>query len=618
MTRPLIFLSRLAQVDALHEQRPDLLREGRLIALDLDVAARLHALKYDYEEMTALISPLEADALRQEAVQLAQTWHHGWSEDAVYAGFSLPPLDCFGVSWFFTEALIARSLFHRVVARGRPSTLVLVDVPRKPTVWGTAAPDVAHAVWRYLAEQHNLPVMTLTAASAPAPASKRSAGLRRVLAVGWDILRNPLLWQMLPGLRRRCNVLMIVYYLEASRLDALAEYLTQQLGGQFARLTMDTLHKMQFPESRSAWQPLPTFRPLWDRFFARRKLQKVYARWLEQRQSEQTSYPELFANPHLYGKFKHYIVTRLAAAAEIAALTSRLLAAYQPRVVVTTSGAISQQPALLAAAVRYGVRVVTLPHSGTPTHPDITMLGDQAVVWTQDFVRWWSGAGLDANRLAVVGMPKAVVYHGYRQEGVLPPAPQTEKVLLVLLSVATNDLIAYVDMQAHYEALLAVANLPVHLQGKVRVIFKVHPGTDYKYFYEHVRSQSPSPDSVTIIKKTPLKPLLQIADAALLVNMPSSSYLLPLLEGIPLLYLRTTDLPGVDFAFAEWGGAAIIPQVQDVWEVLEQTLYAESYREMILADNRAFWARMSPTAQHDPFATIHDLVIQYLNRTTHD
>jgi hypothetical protein len=215
-------------------------------------------------------------------------------------------------------------------------------------------------------------------------------------------------------------------------------------------------------------------------------------------------------------------------------------------------------------------------------------------------------------------MPSQVVDHGYRQDGVLPPAPQTEKVLLVLLSVVTFDLIPYADMTAHYAALRAVTAMPVHLQGKVRLIFKVHPGTDYEYVYEHLRSQSPSPDSITIIKKTPLQPLLQMADAALLVNMPSSSYLLPLLEGVPLLYLRTTDLPSIDFAFAEWGGMAVIRQPEDIWEAVEQTLYAKSHRETVLAANRTFWTQMLPAAQRDPFEQIHDLVIQALNGMLHD
>lgn len=617
MKQVIIFLYNVQQLNLLLDHYPDLLNTGRLIALDLDVSARLKMLGCVHEEMTALLTPAEVDALRREAVQLSQTWYQDWEQEASYAGFKLPPLDRYGVTWFFTEALVARALFQQACAAGMPSEMILIDIARKPTVWGTAAPDTAHGVWRFLAEQHGITITTLALPPAPLSSAKKLAKLD-IVRTARDLLLNPLLWGLLPGLRRRRDVLMLVYYLEASRYDAIAERLEQRLGARFSKLTMDAVHKMQFPESRSAWQPLPTFHPFGDRLIARQKLHKVYAHWMQQRSAYQGDHPELFANPHLYGKFKQYIVRRLTVTAEITALAKRLFKIYRPKVVLVTGGAVSHQPEIVAAAEQQGIRVLTLPHSGMPTHPDLTITGDQAIVWTNDFVRWWTKAGVEQQRLTVAGLPKQIIYQGYRQMGMLPPVSQAERVVLVLLSRITLDLIPYADMRAHYDTLLALACLPEHLSGKVRLIFKVHPGSDYEYFYKHIQAQSPTPEAIIVIKTTPLEELLQTADAVVLVNMPSSSYLLALMEQKPLLYIRTTDLPALDFALAEWGDEAVIRQREEIWTTLEQTLFSEDYRQRILAANRAYWAQISPVEDRDPLDKICEIVVDHVNGMLHD
>jgi hypothetical protein len=642
MTQPLIFLVRPQQVDTLAEIAPDFLSTARLISLDLDVSARLAMLGYDSTAMTDVLPAEDIYRLRLEAVRLSETWFLPYIDLFTYDGYVLPYLDRFAMAWFFTEALIARELFRRCV--GDTDEIVIIDSPRKLTVWGTAPPDAANAVWRWMGEGR-VKVVTPHPLTPSLPQGERESkpkqerfaawrarlkSLSRVVMMAGNWLLNPRLREAVRG--KSYDALMFVYYLEASRYSAIAESLERAFGNRFAKMTTDYGHRVE--TGGAVWNPMPTLRPYWITRQAGEGMRRAFEAWKAQRY--EGSYPELFANPHLHFKFRHFITEQFPQAVETTATASFVMKRFRPKTIIVTSAAIHHQPQIIAAAGRLGIPVMTVPHSGIPTAPEITLLGERGIVWTQDFIDWWGRGGeskteapadkfginfdpsampkssekgasadvnsnqlvtsellekqansaADSNRIVMVGLPKAIVLHGYEQKAIEPPS-SGKKTILALLSAATLDTIAHGDMVAHWEALKELANVPAHLRETVRVIFKIHPGADYQHFYEQVRQSSATPDAVEIVKNASLLDLVRAADLCLSVNIPTSAYLLPLEEGKPLLHVQTIALPGIRFALGNWQGASVIREREMLWPALEKALDDPA---AILDDNRRFWA----------------------------
>jgi hypothetical protein len=651
MTQPLVFLVRPQQVDTLMEAAPDLLSAARLISLDLDVSARLAMLGYSSTAMTDVLPADVIHRLRLEAVRLSETWFLPYQDLFTDDGFVLPYLDRFAMAWCFTEALIARELFRRCAADAHE--IVIVDSPRKLTVWGAAPPDAANAVWRWMGaktltpdpspsgrgEKAPLPLnqfslqrfwksyfgvkrSSYAASDSPLPEGE-GLGVRvflktsnRIVSLASNWLLNPLLRDAIRG--REYAALMVVYYLEASRYSAIAGTLERAFGDRFAKMTTDYVHRAE--TGGTVWNPMPTLRPYWTARRVGEGMRRAFETW--KAQPYQGDYPELFANPHLHFKFRHFITERFPRAAQTAADTLFTLRRLHPKTIIVTSVAIHHQPQIIAAAGRLGIPVMTVPHSGIPTAPEITLTGERGIVWTQDFIDWWgrggeaksegaaAGFGINSNQLVMVGLPQEIVLHGYEQQAV-QPSTSGKKTILALLSAATLDTLAHGDMAAHWDTLKALANVPEHLRESIRLIFKLHPGADYQYFYEQVRQSSPAPDAIEIVKNASLLDLVREADLSVSVNIPTSAYLLPLEAGKPLLHVQTIVLPGIRFALGGWQGASVIRQPDLIWSTLESALLDAA---AILEDNRRFRAYLSPD-MGEPLDNIITTLAEMLNRS---
>ena len=621
MTQPLVFLVRPQQVDTLVEAAPDLLSAARLISLDLDVSARLAMLGFTSTAMTDVLPADEIHRLRLEAVRLSETWFLPYQDLFTHDGFVLPYLDRFAMAWFFTEALIARELFRHCA--GDASEIVIVDSSRKLTLWGTAPPDAANAVWRWMGEGR---VKIYPSPLAPLPqgergtrkASQRFSALReqlknsnRIVMLVGNWLLNPLLRDAMRG--KSYDALMVVYYLEASRYSAIAGTLERAFGDRFAKMTTDYAHRAE--TGGTTWNPMPTLRPYWTARRVGEGMRRAFETW--KAQPYQGDYPELFANPHLHFKFRHFITERFPRAAQTAADTLFALRRFHPKTIIVTSAAIYHQPQIIAAAGRLGIPVMTVPHSGIPTAPEITLTGERGIVWTQDFIDWWGRAGeafgINPDRLVRVGLPQEIVLHGYEQQAV-QPSTSGKKTILALLSAATLDTVAHGDMAAHWDTLKALANVPPHLRDSVRVIFKLHPGADYQYFYEQVRQSSAAPDAIEIVKNASLLDLVREADLSVSVNIPTSAYLLPLESGKPLLHLQTIALPGIRFALGSWQGASVIREREMIWSTLESALNDPA---AVVEDNQRFRASIGAD-MGDPLENIIAALVKMLNPSQTD
>lgn len=614
MTPPLIFFSEPDQVDSVHAQDVALLTAATIISLDIDVSARLRQLGYEFSEITDLLTLEEINELRSDAQCICATWFAPLALETYFDGYNPAKFDQYVPVHFFQQALIASAVFKRAMASFPADSVVIFENEQRPITLDDHRPDVANAVWLFLAERHRLRVIHVIKAENQRTQENRKSRLihlgRRFIDAGLAWLTNPLLFSLLQGRIRQAGrqpVMFLISYREASRYNTIAHKVKQHLGSRFLTLNTSHFRRVQYRvgSERLSWYPLPTLLPEWWAWRARKQLKRIYNHWTALQKVYDGVYPEILANPHLDFQFRYMIIQRLSRSVQAFLIACHAFRALKPCAVLTTSVSIEHQAEILEAARQLGIPTGTMPHSGTPVPAHHTLSAENMIVWTSDFNDGVDDT--DQDRLVIAGLPEEIVYHGYDYDQ--PLAQVSGKKMILVLTTLDATLSISVEPERHQKSLESLVSIPVRLLSQVRLILKLHPGSVYRYIYEAVRLAAPQDALIEIIKFGAIGELVRQADVVVLANMPTSAYLVPLLEQKPLLYIHTASLTGWPFALAAWDGPSVIRRDEDIWPSLEQVLFSEDKRQAILADNRRF-AESIQLHRGDPI----QLIVQTLEK----
>ncbi|MGQ9910017.1 MAG: thioredoxin domain-containing protein [Candidatus Flexifilum sp.] len=251
---------------------------------------------------------------------------------------------------------------------------------------------------------------------------------------------------------------------------------------------------------------------------------------------------------------------------------------------------------IIGAAADRRIPVLSLPHSGIPTEPNLTYFGDAAIAWTEDYRAVWKDA-IEPEAIHVVGLDPAIIARGYPLRSDAARPERARKRVTVLTSTVQLSALSYVEIDAHRRMLAALAHVPAHLRDRVEVCFKLHPVYDYRYFYESlVKDDSP----VQIIRDRSIESVLDETDLALLVNINTSAHLLALARAIPLLHIHNAAswFRAYD-RLDDWGQDFTIRDADAVWPAIERALFDPAYRRAVVDANRAYWNRLKAD-QPDP------------------
>lgn len=585
MSQSLIFLTRAKQIDTLRDHDPHLLSEGHIIALDLDVTARLDMLGYTYITTTDLIPMSDADSLLNLAHEIAETWFESISDEVTVHEVNAAWLERHELDYAFREGVFARAVFERAQAYYNAVSAVLFENHQVPTVHANLSPDTANAVWRFLAEQAGLALTII-----PSPRTTRThenpmPRWKQAWSAIRGIVRNPLTWRMLSPVPSRGAILFIVAINETFRYAAVIKGLRETMGPRLMPLALGarTLGRVDIPAYKLTLGALalpPTLR--YRRYI--RLMRAAFEKW--KAAPYQGNYPELFANPYLHFQFEAFFVNRLPHALSVYSDARTVFTRLRPAAVATSAVPNLHQTAVLEAARRLDIPAATLPHSGVVTDPRITVFGDVAIAWTRDYEAVWKDA---LAPIIVTGLPKTIVTDGYVQAAEALSAHSLRRTVLAIVSTLSVGLFPFADYSKHRATLEMLAHVPSHLAENVQVHFKLHPKWDYQYVYQQA-STGAVPNTIEIMRDVSIHQLMREADVVLLINVPSSASLLALVEEKPLLIVDTASRLGSEFVSPQWSESAVIRNNTDMWRTVEDVLFSAERREDILEANRRYWA----------------------------
>jgi hypothetical protein len=595
MTR-IILLSQAIHAETLREQHPDWLATGVIVSIDIDVSVLLEQWNYSFVEITELLTAVELRNLWKTAHKLSQTWYQGLKGvsaagyDAVLADYHMNYL-------FFGIVLITGEVFFRVSGRYAVSSTVIFKSHQHPLIlWDAYSSDIIYAVWQYLAEQVGFKIDPAFAPhSLHKPPMRGSHKLiyktKRLLGVIRNWITNPLLWRI-TFRQEHIPYLFFLSKRETPRYNEIVNEVERHLQEKLQRFTTDHFNRAEY--DTATWQPIPTWLPEIKRLMWTKWGTDLYERWRQLRTSQQEVYPHLFNNPYLDFQFTYFFRVRLPRAAQAYEFAYDILKILKPKAITVSVSPIDFHAHIIAAAHSLKIPVMTVPHSGIPHEGWDCVFGAKNIVWTNDYVALWASEQTPPSRFVVSGLPREIVASAYVQP--TPNSPPSKKIILVLLVRLSRYWQSGIEFAAHRRALFTLAHVPDGLKDTVEVIFKPHPSDDHQYLYQHVGAQ--------IVRDTSTLDWVKRADLCVIVNVPTSAYLYPLMEQKPLVFINNAGDIKESFIFGEWCPDAVIKDEASIWPKLNEILSSTQSKNEIIQANQKFWAQMNDGIHDTPEAII--------------
>jgi hypothetical protein len=576
------------------------LREGdRVVSFDLDASALLNEAGIPFVEAYTFISDDETAAFQEPADELARTWYKPIESQCLIDGVSPLEMERRTLYTFFQNALCARLIGLRLFERFPCSRLVIFDYPRDPITFTDLHENATMPILEYLAERRGVDVEVISAPqTGPSRVPERPRrSLPRLLL---NLLRNRLHWERQfwgMALRRGASINVVLLINEAERYARIVDHLRSRFPGRFFTGVIGGRSTAGVKIDGCDWH-YPGFNLLPDLGYLRirRLSRRWYAAWEAYRAAYQGAYPEIVANPHFDFQFRYLFGVRLVNTAQTYREGRTLFKRLRTHLLLTGGVPELNASGIIGAAADRRIPVLSLPHSGIPTEPNLTYFGDAAIAWTEDYRAVWKDA-IEPEAIHVVGLDPAIIARGYPLRSDAARPERARKRVTVLTSTVQLSALSYVEIDAHRRMLAALAHVPAHLRDRVEVCFKLHPVYDYRYFYESlVKDDSP----VQIIRDRSIESVLDETDLALLVNINTSAHLLALARAIPLLHIHNAAswFRAYD-RLDDWGQDFTIRDADAVWPAIERALFDPAYRRAVVDANRAYWNRLKAD-QPDP------------------
>jgi hypothetical protein len=572
----LLIVTDVSQVEALlagPRLAPD---RVRVVTRDLAAAALLEQEKVPFLEEWDFLGPDDLDRNWHAAYDLAARW---WDEGLVpteYHGFPLAETARQEWAWVFEMCLNAHAVYERILDAVPAREVRGYFLPRVPICqagphpYEQAASSLVHAVLRWCAAQRGLPVRRLPLpgplASAlgpqnhepsppPAPAPRTPAPLARLLAeapgrVYWE---TPPEASAAAGDRRD---VLVMQWLAAREVAELERGFDDRAGWRMIRVAL---------EGGDPFASLP-----WHTAAMERHLRRARAAQRAQRFVYKGPHPEVFANPFLQFQFDR-IWMELGRAARLGESFLALLDEVRPSLVLFGYDGFVIERALARLARGRGVPTAALIHGGLFSRRGYRVAAgdtDHLLVWGPEDARWLARCGVQEVRAHPVGSLRYDdVYRSGARCGVVQgmdrePArrrlglPLGQPVVLLpscaIISMAGTPLVPPAPHRRTWRDIMALAARRPDLTFAV----KPHPGWDHYELFRRLCRDAPA--NFRFLYDAHLTAALAAANAAVLVNVPTTAGLEAMLHGVPLVIVRDALYPTPQFEDPLHGGGALV------------------------------------------------------------
>ena len=384
----------------------------------------------------------------------------------------------------------------------------------------------------------------------------------------------------LPSRGGRGGVLLLESGMRAAEASAVADALCRAHGRDVVRL--------------SPWELLPggpLDRP-WTARAAVSDLGELH-RALASRSGDLPDTPGVpLASPHL-GFQLDRIFAELAAAARIGESFAGLLDELAPSLVVLGHDGFTVERLLVRIARSRGIPTAALIHGGLRprrVYRDIIGEADRLLVWGEEDAQALGSAGLDQDRIAVVG---SLAYEGSNRgpAAVRPPAalaaaraalglPLDRPLILALTAMVTRGLAAMARPTEHRASWHELADLA---RRRADLTFAIKPHPSYDHFELYRRMTRGGPRNLVLLADAPLATALFAANATLLVNYGTTAALEGVLAGVPALYLQRGLYPQDEDDALATGGAVLVHSTAELEGAIDRLLGKKSARTAALA-----------------------------------
>jgi hypothetical protein len=608
MLKAVVFLSNLEQLNKLHNEHAPALETAHIISLDLDVSAYLRVLGYEFAELMDYLSITDIESIYTEAERLKGNWHQIVEAEAQFEGVNPLVMERHILTYFFRDALLAIQLFQSVFAQLKFEQIILFASEQKPFVEANASADVRNAIWQYMTEAWGLKIQKIESKVS----AKRSYGVygekfRLAASLILKSATNPFYWQLLKHQlfkKPQAAIVFIVTINESYRYGYVAKELKLRFKNRFFSLVLGTRRQgsIYISQHDVLYHPfglLPGTSLLKARSFAR----QLYKLWKSRISPYGGDYPQIFDNLYLNFQFDFFFNKQVPNALENYRQAQTIFRILKPAIVLTTPSGNIYQSSIIEAARQQKIPAAILPHSAIPEGKDVILSGDYIIAWSRDFIDQWQSQGVEENRIFVTGLPRSLVDDGLRPQATSDePEHSEKKTILLLLATASVAGVPIVDLNAHFQSLKNLVQIPEHLRGKVKLVFKLHPSADYQYLYQHLATED-----VEIIRHGNLANLVKTTDVSVLINIPTSAYLIPLYEKKPLLFIRTSTCLQSDIGLVKHGGEALITSDSEIWLKLERVLFSSSDQDRILQANHRYMTWMG-LVNHSPLDALANAI----------
>lgn len=589
---PLLYLQTKAQFEFLCEYHPEILKTSRIIACNLDVSALLSMAEIPHQTSWEIVGAERLQELWQEGIDLQKHWNQVveiWEKEAFEVPFPFASTTYYGWNYFFQECLVSAEIFFASLSV-KPEKLLLFPSRFQPLVCEPTG-DEAVGIWKYLAENSVPPIPCETFDMSYGNKGRQQSILTRVLhSKARDTVREivkPTVNIIEPdqaGDQPSCNA-AIFQFGDLDRYVGVLKSLTNSTRMPLKLLTTGYARKTEK-----------------YRFLNVEEMLSIEKKW--KRGEKKVAFPlhilsdrlpYIFDNPHMSYQFEYFIGDLFPRMSLVAKFLPVWFKENEIKNALIPDISYEHIDLVVNAAKFAGVATISVPHSGMPGTDNRHVIADTSVVWSEDYCESLVQWGANRENVKVVGFSESVILRSYQQKPIVETVekPDNQKVVLILSVTTTVGMCAPLNIQKYAQTVEQLTNVPQSVAGKIRVLWKTHPGHDH---LDYIAFCMKGRTNIELTQNSSLFQCVEKADLVV-VTLPTSAFWASLLAGVPTLYLDTCDFNRPGFFMHQHIGPTTHVGIESLWEKINAYLFDVTGIEMLKEDNKKLLDKFNPSGK---------------------
>lgn len=577
--RSAVFIPTIDHWRITRESYGEVLANASCITTDLTVLRVAQEAGSTVADATEYLTAAEIESNKEKAWCLSRNWYRPYWSDIVCEGIDVAHLLRNIMYLPFVSALNAHTAWHRIIEAWRPDKIFMAPPIGIPVHWSVHLhTDVPAAILLWEAERAGVDIHYLHLSAT----FSRQVAKELVQTVGSRTFSSFAIGH------QSSHVLFIGGGRDYRDQEQLARYIAERSNHNVQQIDIGCFPSLIRSDGHIPWQllaNLPTDNGAIE--------EQVKQGWIEFKEAQTRGTKAdkmLFANRFLDFQFQYYC-EQLRQTSRVITATNLLLDCYPTSGLLVSNDTGVLRGAVYAARKR-SVSSFELIHGGIAYLEIYDFATDWMVVWGQSQKEGLVRLGRPANRILVGG--------NYNYE------PETSSDLDIMgnrrllceqLSIPpTNKIVLLVTTQVNSELSVVGTNLQRHLMAwqsleafaedhpDISLVIKPHPVYDHPTFYEHLGAKPVSKIHM-LDRAMDLLWLLNVCDAVILVNSPSTAAIEAMLRSKPVIYLRNARYPisGYQTPLDDQSTVLTIDSLEDLDALLCQ----------VLSDNRLRKAAIS-------------------------